>query len=191
MGLSVSSGASIFSRVAFPPFGNSDLIIVSASTAFHLYSKGDFPFHHIAYYSHADWDGLCDHLRDVPMEDILKFNASAAASEFYKQVYSQIDVYIPHRKNQVNLHSSPWFAAACAATIAHRNHFFHFYQQNKSSESKVKFGKAHAKLAYAKKQKIICSLTKNVTLGTLGKLLVVILIKGNLLCLLYSMSQRR
>ena len=30
----------------------------------------------------ADWDGLCDHLRDVPLEGIFKLIASAAASEF-------------------------------------------------------------------------------------------------------------
>ena len=33
-------------------------------------------------FSCADWDGLCDHLRDVPWEDIFKLGASAAASEF-------------------------------------------------------------------------------------------------------------
>ena len=26
-------------------------------------------------------------------------------------------------------HSSPWFSAACAATIVHRNHFFHLYHK--------------------------------------------------------------
>ena len=40
-------------------------------------------FHRIAYdYSHADWDGLCDHLRDVPWEDIFKLDVSAAANNF-------------------------------------------------------------------------------------------------------------
>ena len=44
---------------------------------------GYAPFHPIAYdYSRADWDGLCDHLRDVPWENIFKLGASAAASEF-------------------------------------------------------------------------------------------------------------
>ena len=39
------------------------------------------PFHHIAYnYSRADWDGLHDHLRYVPWEDILKLSASATVS---------------------------------------------------------------------------------------------------------------
>ena len=50
-------------------------------------------------------------------------------------------MYTPHRKYKVKPHSSPWFSAACAA-IAHRNNFFRFYQQNKSSESKVKFRQA-------------------------------------------------
>ena len=40
-------------------------------------------FHGIAYdYSRADWDGLCDYLRDAPWEDIFKLSASAAAGEF-------------------------------------------------------------------------------------------------------------
>ena len=39
---------------------------------------------------------------------------SAAASEFCEWVQVGTDAYIPHRKNQVKSHSSPWFAAACA-----------------------------------------------------------------------------
>ena len=31
------------------------------------------------------------------------------------------------------------FSAACAAVIVHRNNFFCLYEQNKSSDSKVKF----------------------------------------------------
>ena len=52
--------------------------------------------------------------------------ASAAASECCEWVQVGIDVNIPHRKYQVNPHSSPWFSAACAAAIVHRNHFFLF-----------------------------------------------------------------
>ena len=110
----------------------------------------------------ADWNGLHDHLRDVPWEDIFKLGASAAASEFCEWVQVGIDVYIPHRKYQVKPHSSPWFSAACAATIVHRNHFFCLYQGEESSYSKVKFRQASnrckrvfeaAKLAYANKTK--------------------------------------
>ena len=73
-----------------------------------------------------------------------------------------IYVYTPHRKYQVEPHSSPWFSAACAAVIVHRNHFFRLYEQNKSSESNIKFGQTGnrckrlleaAKLAYATKTK--------------------------------------
>ena len=127
------------------------------------FSKQDTPFHRVAYdYSRADCDGLCDHLRDVPWEDIFKLSASAAASEFCEWVQVGIDVYAPHRRYQVKPHSSPWFPAACAAAIVHRYHFFHLYQRNKSSESEVKFRQASnhckrvleaAKLAYATKTK--------------------------------------
>ena len=65
-------------------------------------------------------DGLRDHLRDAPWEDIFKLSASAAASDVCEWVQVGIDVYIPHRKYQVKPHSSPWFSAACAAAIVHR-----------------------------------------------------------------------
>ena len=149
--------------MAFPPLGNSDHVVFSVSIDFPINSKQDALFHPVAYdYSCADWDGLCDHLRDVPWADIFKLSASAAASEFCEWVQVGIDVYIPHRKYQVKPHSSPWFSAAFAASIVHRNHFFHLYQQNESSESKVKFRQASnrckqvleaAKLAYATKTK--------------------------------------
>ena len=149
--------------MAFPALGNSDHVVVSVSIDFAINSKQDTPFHHVAYdYSCADWDGLRDHLRDVPWENIFKLSASAAAREFCEWIQVGIDVYIPHCKYQVKPHSSPWFSAACAAAIVHRNHFIRLYQQNKSSESKVKFSQAinrskrvleAAKLAYTTKTK--------------------------------------
>ena len=148
--------------MTFPLLENSDHV-VSVSIDFLSNSKWDALFHFIPYdYSHADCDGLCDYLKDVPWEHIFKLSASAAASDFCEWVQVGIDVYIPHRKYQVKPHSSPWFSAACAAAIVHRNHFFRLYQQNKSSESKVKFRQASnrckrvlevAKLAYANKIK--------------------------------------
>ena len=161
--LFLSSDASICSTMAFPPLGNSDHVVVSVSIDFATNSQQDAPSHHIAYdYSRADWDGLRDHLRDVPWEDIFVLCASTAASEFCEWIQVGIDVYIPHRKYQVKSHSSPWFSAACAAAIFHRNHFFRLYQREKSSDSKVKFRQASnrckrvleaAKLAYANKTK--------------------------------------
>ena len=105
--------------------GNSDHVVVSVSIEFLSNSKQDAPLHCIAYdNSCADWDGLHNHLGDVPWEDIFKLSASTAG-EFCEWVQVGIDVYI--RKYQVKPHSSAWFSAACAGAIVHRNHFFHFY----------------------------------------------------------------
>ena len=102
-------------------------------------------------------------MRDVPWEDIFKLGASAAASEFSEWVQVGIDVYISRRKYQNKPHSSPWFSAACADAIVHRNHFFRLNQKDKSSNSKVKFRQASnsckrvleaAKLAYANKTRV-------------------------------------
>ena len=165
--LFLSSDASICSTMAFPLLGNSDHVVASVCIDFLINSKQDALVHCIACeYSHADCDGLRDHMRDVQLEDIFKLSASAATSEFCERVQVGINVYIPHCKYQVKPHSSPWFSAAYAAAIVHRNHFFCLYQQNKSSESKVKFRQASncckkileaAKLAYAKTKESITS----------------------------------
>ena len=69
--------------MAFPPLVNFDHFVVSVYIDFPANSKQGTLFHRIAYsYSCADWDGLCDHLRDVLWENIFKLGASAAASEF-------------------------------------------------------------------------------------------------------------
>ena len=126
--------------MAFPSLGNSGHVVVSVSIDFLSNSKQDTLFHCITYdYSHADWEGLYDHLGDAPWEDVFKLGASAAASEFCEWVQVVIDVYTSLCKYQIKPHSSPWFSAACAAAIIDRNHFFCLHQQNKSSESKVKF----------------------------------------------------
>ena len=81
--------------MAFPPLGNSDHVIVSVSIDFPSNSKRDALIHSIAYdYSRADWDSLCDHLRDFPWKDIFNFGASAAANEFCESLQVGIDVYI-------------------------------------------------------------------------------------------------
>ena len=62
---------SICSTMAFPPFRNSDHVVVSVSIDFPLNSQWDALFYDIAYdCSHTDWGGICDHLRDVPWEYI-------------------------------------------------------------------------------------------------------------------------
>ena len=113
--LFISSDASICSTMSFSPLANSDHIVVSVSIDFPINSKQDTPFHRVAYdYSRVDWDGLPNHLRDVPCEDIFKLSASAAAaSELCEWVQVGIEP-----------HSFPWFSAAA---IVHRNHFFCLY----------------------------------------------------------------
>ena len=121
---------------------------LSVSNDFPINSKQDNLFHRIAYgYSRANWDGLRDHLRDIPRKDIFKLSASAAASEFCECAQVGIDVYIRHCKYQVKPHSSPLFSAAYAAAIVHRNHML---LKQKSP-----------------------SLSRNLALGTFGELLIV------------------
>ena len=119
-------------------------------------------------------------------------SVSAAVSEFCEWFQVGIDVYIPHYKSQVKRHSSPWFSAACAAAMVHRNQFFHLYQQNKFSESKVNFrqGSNRCKrflklpnLHMLLKQKGL-SLPRNLALRTFGQLLIVFSAIVNLLYLL-------
>ena len=69
--------------MAFPSLGNFNYVVVPVSIDFLSNSKRDVPFHRIVDdYSRADRSGLLDHLRDVPWEDVFKFSASFAASEF-------------------------------------------------------------------------------------------------------------
>ena len=160
--LFLSSDASIFSTLAFPPLGNSDHVVVSVSVDSPSNLQRDALFHRIAYdYSRADWDGLHDHLRDVPWEDICKVGVSAA-NEFCEWVQVGIDVYIPYRKYLVKSHSFPWYSAACTAAKIHINPIFCLYQKDKFSDSKVKVRQASSrckrvleatKLAYANKTK--------------------------------------
>ena len=96
--LSFSSDASIYFTMAFPPLGNSDHVVL-VSIDFPTNSKRNASFNRINYgYSCADWDCLCYHLKDVLWEDIFKFIASAAASEFCEWVQVRIEVYITHHK---------------------------------------------------------------------------------------------
>ena len=93
--------------MVLPPLGNSNHV-VSVFIDFPSYSQPDSPFHSVPYdYSGADWDSLRDHLRDALWEDIFKLSDSAAACEFCEWVQVGINVYIPHQKCQVKLHSSP------------------------------------------------------------------------------------
>ena len=156
----------------------------------------DIPLHWIAYdYSCADCYGLCDHLRDVSWEDIFKFSASAATSEFCEWVQVGVDVYIHDLKYQVKRYLSPWFSAACPTTIAPRNRL---YQQNKSSESKVKLRQANSRckrLLEAAKITYVIKTIESITSQKLNfpdfwQIASSVLSKGKSLYILYSTARR-
>ena len=98
IGVSNTSNASTCSTMAFPPLANRNHV-VSVFIDFPINSKQDAPFYLIDYdYFCADWDAICDHLRDTPWKDIFTISASAAASKFGEWVQVGIDAYIPHHK---------------------------------------------------------------------------------------------
>ena len=94
--------------MVFPTLGNSDHAVVSVFIDFYSNSKRDSLFHCIAYdYSCADWDGLYDHLRNVPCEDIVKPCTSASASEFcegFRLELMYISLIISIRSSLIHLH---------------------------------------------------------------------------------------
>ena len=104
----LSSETSICSTMAFPPLGNSNHV-VSVSIDFPSNSQWDAPFHYIAYdYSRADWYGLCDHLRDVPWEDIFKLGASLLLLNFvigFRLALVDISLVEKIRSRLIHLHA--------------------------------------------------------------------------------------
>ena len=104
----LSSETSICSTMAFPPLGNSNHV-VSVSIDFPSNSQWDAPFHYIAYdYSRADWYGLCDHLRDVPWEDIFKLGASLLLLNFvigFRLASVDISLVEKIRSRLIHLHA--------------------------------------------------------------------------------------
>ena len=131
-------------------------------------------------YSRPDWDGIHDHLRDIPWNNIYKYGAPRAVSEFSEWLQVSIDTYIPNCKYQVKPHSSPWFSPSCAAAIAQRNRFFHFYQRDKLAGYKALFRQASsncckrviesAKNHYSKKTKDFIVSQRFMTFGILPKM---------------------
>ena len=176
--------------MAFPPLGNSDHVLVSGSIEFPSNSKRDAQFHRMVYdYSRADWDGLLDHLRDVPWDDIFKLDASAAAIEFCEWFQVGIDVYIPHRKHQIKPHYLHGFQLLVLLLEFIEITFFvctnriNLLYIKESSDRLVIVGKGFLKLLNLHiliKQKSP-SILRNLALGTFGELLIVFSTKVNLL----------
>ena len=137
--LFLSSDTSICSAMTFPPLGNCDHVVVSVSIDFPSNSQWDAPFHCIAYdYSRADWDGLHDHLRDVPWEDILKLLLLMNFVSGFRLELMYISLIENIRSSLIHPHG---FQLILLLPV-HRNHFSHLQQKDKCSDSKVKFRQA-------------------------------------------------
>ena len=130
-----SSDASICSKMAFPPVGNSDHVVVSVSIDVPINSKlaclmAILVLIGIVFM--VIWKMY--HAR-ISLNSVLLLLLVNLVSGFRLE-------YISHHKYKVKPHSPPWFSAVCAAAIVHKYNFFRLYQQNKSCESKVRFWQA-------------------------------------------------
>ena len=142
------------------PLGRSDHCMVTVAIDVQCKQSSDVPFHRTVYrYSKADWDGFRSYIADAPLDYIFKFRASKVASLITDWVTTGMDTFIPHKKYQQKPNSQPWFTPECAAAIAHRNHFFHLYHQNRCAVTQAAFHNARnqcqmvlrdAKSSYAK-----------------------------------------
>ena len=89
--LFISSDTSICSAMSSAPL---DHVVVSISIDFPSNSKWVALFHYIVCdYSCVDWDGRCDHLRDVLWEDIFKLSLVLLLMNFVSG-FSQELIYI-------------------------------------------------------------------------------------------------
>ena len=70
-------------------------------------------------------------IADAPLEAIFQGSPSDMATSITEWIQAGIDIFIPHKRYQQKPNSQPWFTPECAAAIAHRNHFFHLYHQNR------------------------------------------------------------
>ena len=109
----------------------------------------------------ADWDCFHDILEMLLGRKSLNSVFMLLIENFVSGLKLEF-MNIPHCNYQVKLHFSLQFSAAGSTAIVHRNHIFYLHQQNKSSESKVKFRQASdygkrvleaANLAYVTKTK--------------------------------------
>ena len=72
----------------------------------------------------------------------MSLKAKQCGREISSWIQAGIDAFIPCRKFQARPNSSPWFSPACAAAIAHRNHYFHTYKSQPNAENRDLLRKA-------------------------------------------------
>ena len=134
------------------PLGTSDHYVISVSVKLPTKSSSKTPFHCTAYrYLQADWNNFRSYLADSPIQNFFKFQLNKLVNLLSDWIRNGIDIFIPHRKFQQKPHSQPWFTPACAAAIAHRNHYFHLYHQNPSSQTRSQFRSVSNRCKYVLK----------------------------------------
>ena len=122
------------------PLGTSDHSVVSVKVKSKCKDSSDIPFHRSVFrYAKADWDNFRSFISDIPLRDVFRKSASKIAKEISEWLTLGIAYFIPSKKYQQRPNSQPWFTPECAAAIAHRNHFFHSYHQNRCSDTKAAF----------------------------------------------------
>ena len=161
--LFLSSKPEICNVSSAPPFGNSDHVLVSVDISVSSPASYDSPIHRTLYsFDRGDWDSFRDFIRDAPWNEIFELKAEQCAAEIASWIKAGIDAFIPCRKFQSLPNSSPWFSPACAAAIAHRNHFYKLYHNEANPENTRLFRQARnhcknvlksAKLEYAQRTK--------------------------------------
>ena len=128
------------SQSVHSPLGSSDHCVVQVKVEAKCKGTPDAPFHRTVFrYSKADWDGFRSFISGIPISDIFKHGSSKIASLLSDWILVGMESYIPSKTFQLKPNSQPWFSPECAAAIAHRNHFFHLYHQNRSDETKAAF----------------------------------------------------
>lgn len=141
--LCLVSDPSICTASSEAPLGNSDHVVISVSVSLNSAPLAESPTHRTSYkYEQGDWNSFRDLLRDAPWSHVFSLPANKCASEVISWIQAGIEAFVPHRRYQVKPHSSPWFSPGCASAIAHRNHYFHLYQRNKSVENRRLFTSA-------------------------------------------------
>ena len=77
-----------------------------------------------------------------------KYRASKCTVLISEWITNGINIFVLHKKFQQKPHSQPWFSPACAAAIAHRNHYFHRYHKNPSPTTKSDYRIASNRCKY-------------------------------------------
>ena len=90
---------------------------------------------------------FCTFLNQVSENIIRCDDVHAAAQELSEWLQIGMKAYIPHRTYQMKPHSQPWFSPECAAAICQRDHFYHQYKRDNSTDNlnQYKAARKHCK----------------------------------------------